>query len=303
MQLGDFTYRFVNNNEKDILEAANAYVDSYLSPFFNKQERIELCQITNPFVRKKEILLRLSKLTNGKITNLEQGGGITSMLNLPDRDEKFPYMLKRVRSLAEKGLLHSCWHNDKIAGLNGCAPFNPKEFITDEKGKLERDQSSNPMAVMDYDAHMKFAHFYLNDSYFTEIRKIINLNQILVGGPLAIRYEYRGYRLPHVMHYFHLKYLYKLGYRLFVVFCGGPISAAFSVSEGMIPLPQISLSYPDFIWKGTKPFEAISFRSNVPGCDDLFLCCYELIEKKIEMYEKEKNFMEKFKRYIKKSAL
>jgi len=134
------------------------------------------------------------------------------------------------------------------------------------------------MTYLLYHSELNFAKYYLTDPSFSQIRQRIKSSQIIVTGPLAVLYQYRGLNLMSAAHLLLLQHSYSLGYRLEVAWAVSPINAYAMSRYGFIPLPRISLSFPEILWKNEKPWAPVTFTSKIPDSDNLCLCLYAVIE-------------------------
>jgi len=267
-----FSIRPLTN--EDIEQAAQLLAETYLSPFFDDAERDELRSIMNLSQRRDEILKRLNKLTDGKITRFEQMGHPLLAFLLPNRKEYLERAKNRVKKILAHNLnlLFGTFNKEKkIVVIVGAIPFNPTEFFKSPPQIVPGDLIS----YLDYLRSFLFAHHYLHDPNppFSEYRQRAKPDEIFNGGPLGVAYHYRGSELGAITTTIRNHHLYKLGYRLGFGHAVNPNSGILGIKHGWTSIPQISLNISDFIFQGQKPFEALNIRwKGYSHLDNLDLC-------------------------------
>jgi len=208
---------------------------------------------------------------------------MTSILLMIDRKTIERVGYERIKKSINANLLYGTFLGSKLIAIAGATPWNPVEFLQDSSSRASQNQiwNQSPISALYYEAEMKLANLFLYDSQFEELRQKIKLNEIAIGGPMGVLYEYRGGNFGSETRWILLKQMVRLGYRLVVGWNAGPISAYTSIRDGGIPLPKAAIHYPSFIWKGQKPFEPLVFKSKVPQGDSSYYCGYRLINSNI----------------------
>jgi len=280
--------------------ATHIISESYLSPFFDDNERKDLRSITNVFNRKEEILKRVSKLTNGQITLLEQMGHPPSILSCEDRKLFKIRMKKRLQRVAEQKLLLACYYQGEMISAFGAMCWNPVEFLSNPLLYVDKEQDA--VSFLTYQEMNIFAQQFLYGIRFQEIRELIKPTEIVFAGPIGILFSFRGGGMGSAVQYIGMKYFDSLGYKFVFGYCGTPITAYYDVRDGWTPYQEISFAFCDLIWKNEKPFESVTFLSKIPNGDNLHLCVYAYLKKLIQIGD-EKNILQTFTNYKVRSAL
>jgi len=198
------------------------------------------------------------------------------------------YKLAKGRILrgVQAKLLHGVYDKNKLIGVSGCSPFNPIEFLKNPLQYGYGDFLENPLQSLVFESQIKFALMYLNHPSLEELRQKIKPHEIVIGGPHAILNEYKGLKFGDQVGVRAVVHGYSLGYKLAVGWSSNPITARGALTPGSFPIIDASIRYPDFYWKGKKPFESIVFKSVVPNGDSSWLCMCTYYEEVAKLVEK-----------------
>jgi len=248
----------------------------------SEEERAEIRSIEDPFTRKEEILKRIAKFThsrNKKMKTLEDAGSPPVVMSMFSHQDYYKLTKGRVLRGVKANLLHGVYDKDKLIGVSGVSPWNPIEFLKNPASQSAFEEFlDQPYRLLFLESQIKFALIYLNHPKFENIRKQVKPNQIVIGGPHGILNEYKGSKLGERVGDINWVHAYNLGYKLEVGWASNPITARGALDPGSFPLLEASIRYPDFYWKGKKPFESIIFKSVVPNGDSMWLCMCTLYE-------------------------
>jgi len=283
------SFRLITDSPEDIHEASELLCQSYLPPF-TEQEKEEIRLIEDPFARKEEIIKRVAKFTHGSqlknvMQTLEHAGSPPHVLSMYTYQDYYNLAKGRVLRGAQSKLLHGVYDKNKLVGVSGASPWNPIEFLKNPLQYGYGDFWDHPLNALLFESQIKFALMYLNHPSLEHLRQKVKPNEIVVGGPHSVLNDYKGSKFGIETRYWHHVHAFTLGYKLEVGWCSNPITAKMSTEAGSIPLIEASMHYPDFHWKGKKPFESIVFKSVVPNGDSSWLCVYTLYEDLVKLYK------------------